>query len=80
MFVSSRAVHTHGEASGEVRGIAGAHPVARRLRERETAAVAVGAAQGFACPHCAVENPWFEHVAGDVVECDYCGSAFAPPD
>jgi hypothetical protein len=37
-------------------------------------------AQGWACPHCAVENPSTEDGVGDVVECDYCGSAFALSD
>lgn len=30
--------------------------------------------------HCAVENPCAEGGAGDVVECDYCGRAFALAD
>jgi ribosomal protein L37AE/L43A len=80
--VSSRAGYIHGEAEVEIRDNPGvtAHGFGRRAGERETAVVGVPGAQGWACPHCAVENPWSERVAGDVVECDYCGSAFAPSD
>jgi hypothetical protein len=36
--------------------------------------------RGWSCPHCAVENQRGDVDAGDVVECDYCGRAFAAVD
>jgi ribosomal protein L37AE/L43A len=40
---------------------------------------ALAAARGWSCPHCAVENFRPARDAADVVECDYCGRAFAAP-
>jgi hypothetical protein len=74
-FVSSRAGYGRGETDVEIRDNRGvtAHGFGRRPGARETAVGGVPGVQGWACPHCAVENPWSERVAGDVVECDYCG-------
>jgi len=76
MFVSTQAGHARGEADVEIAG-----PISARvgLRPGESGAHPLGAPSGWACPHCAVENQWPQHDAGDVVECDYCGSAFARP-
>jgi len=71
-----------GEADGDARDKASvtAHGSPRRPGERETAAPDAQRAQGWSCPHCAVENLCAERGAGDVVECDYCGRAFALAD
>jgi hypothetical protein len=46
--------------------------------ELETMALGRGRARGWSCPHCAVENVCLARDDADVVECDYCGLAFAP--
>jgi hypothetical protein len=76
MFVSAPG-HVRGETAVEITG-----PPSERfgLRPGERGTVLLDAPLGWACPHCAVENPCSEQIAGDVVECDYCGSAFALPD
>ena len=38
------------------------------------------AADGWSCPGCSVENRHSEYGDGEVVECDYCGAAFALAD
>jgi hypothetical protein len=82
MFVSRRARDVRGEADVETRKNAGAiaHGSVRRPGGRETTVLDARGAQAWACPHCAVENRCAERDAGDVVECDYCGRAFALPD
>ena len=78
MFVSEQADNLHGEVDvGSGAGLA-AHGSPPRGGVRETTVVDGLGAQGWACPHCAVENRCTEDGAGDVVECDYCGRAFAP--
>jgi ribosomal protein L37AE/L43A len=82
MFVSRRAGCQRGEADDDARDNAGvtAYGSPRRPGERETTAIDAQRAQGWSCPHCAVENSCVERGAGDVVECDYCGRAFALSD
>jgi hypothetical protein len=65
VFVATLTGHLHDEANVGSSETTDGH----RLR-----------AQGWACPLCAVENPCAEGGVGDVVECDYCGSAFALSD
>jgi hypothetical protein len=59
-----------GEAVVEVGGDAGVRGSARRPSEWNATVVDAQPGQGWACPHCAVENACGEPDAVDLVECD----------
>jgi hypothetical protein len=48
-----------------------------RPTERGAAVLDGHGARGWSCPDCAVENFHTASDAEDLVECDYCGGAFA---
>jgi ribosomal protein L37AE/L43A len=75
MFVAGRAGYRCdvGEAGIPAPG------TSTRPVERYVTALAGHAARGWSCPHCAVENFRAARDASEVVECDYCGRAFAMP-
>jgi hypothetical protein len=78
VFVSRLTGHPRGEADvGVDNGLDVVAHWSSRGADQGTTAVHALHAQGWSCPHCAVENPRSKSDAGEVVECDYCGRAFA---
>jgi len=78
VFVSKQTGNLRVEVDVETAAGLAAHGSPPRGSAREATVVDGLGAQGWACPHCAVENRCTEDGVGDVVECDYCGRAFAP--
>jgi hypothetical protein len=81
MFVTAGTRYRRGEAAVDIEEESRSDRPGNVLRpgQRDASGLDGHRARGWSCPHCAVENFRAARDSGDVVECDYCGSAFAMP-